>query len=51
MNRRAHESLHVIGACSGRYYSGGYPVYLVGNCLGRNMTFGYQVIKEIAGEA
>ena len=45
------EGLYAIGTCSGRYYSGNYPVYLVGNCLGRNMTFGYQVIKEIAGEA
>lgn len=42
--------LYAIGTCSGSYYSGNYPVYLVGNCLGRNMTFGYQVIKEIAGD-
>ncbi len=44
------EGLYAIGTCSGRYYNSNYPVYLVGNCLGRNMTFGYQVIKEIAGE-
>ena len=44
------EGLYAIGTCSGRYYSGNYPVYLVGNCLGRNMTFGYYVIKELAGE-
>ena len=42
--------LYAVGTCSGSYYSGNYPVYLVGNCLGRNMTFGYQVIKEIAGD-
>lgn len=41
------EGLYAIGTCSGRYYAGNYPVYLVGNCLGRNTTFGYQVIKEI----
>lgn len=45
------EGLYAIGTCSGRYYSGNYPVYLVGNCLGRNMTFGYYVIKVLAGEA
>ena len=44
------EGLYAIGTCSGRYYSGNYPVYLVGNCLGRNMTFGYYVIKQLAGE-
>ena len=44
------EGLYAIGTCSGRYYSGNYPVYLVGNCLGRNMTFGYYVIKVLAGE-
>ena len=41
--------LYAIGTCSGRYYSGNYPVYLVGNCLGRNMTFGWWVIQEITG--
>lgn len=46
----AIDGLYAIGTCSGSYYSGNYPVFLVGNCLGRNMTFGYQVIKEIAGE-
>lgn len=49
-NEEPIEGLYAIGTCSGRYYSGNYPVYLVGNCLGRNMTFGYYVIKELAGE-
>ena len=44
------EGLYAVGTCSGRYYSGNYPVYLVGNCLGRNTTFGWYVINEIAGE-
>ncbi len=49
-NEEPIPGLYAIGTCSGRYYSDNYPVYLVGNCLGRNMTFGYYVIKVIAGE-
>ncbi|WP_139650809.1 FAD-binding protein [Raoultibacter phocaeensis] len=44
------EGLYAVGTCSGSYYSGNYPVYLVGNCLGRNMTFGRHAVRFIAGE-
>ncbi len=49
-NEEPIEGLYAIGTCSGRYYSGNYPVYLVGNCLGRNTTFGYVVMRELNGE-
>ncbi|MEG0756835.1 MAG: FAD-binding protein, partial [Raoultibacter sp.] len=44
------EGLHAVGTCSGSYYSGNYPVYIVGNCLGRNMTFGRHAVRYLAGD-
>lgn len=44
------EGLHAVGTCSGSYYSGNYPVYIVGNCLGRNMTFGRYAVRFLAGD-
>lgn len=44
------EGLFAVGTCSGSYYSGNYPVYLVGNCLGRQMTFGRHAVRFLAGE-
>ena len=44
------EGLHAVGTCSGSYYSGNYPVYLVGNCLGRQMTFGRHAVRYLAGD-
>ncbi len=44
------EGLHAVGTCSGSYYSGNYPVYIVGNCLGRQMTFGRYAVRYLEGE-
>lgn len=44
------EGLHAVGTCSGSFYSGNYPVYVVGDCLGRNMTFGRYSVRFLAGE-
>ena len=49
-NEQPIEGLHAVGTCSGSYYSGNYPVYLVGNCLGRQMTFGRHAVRYLAGE-
>lgn len=50
VNDEPIEGLYAVGTCSGSYYSGNYPVYLVGNCLGRNMTFGRHSVRILAGE-
>lgn len=44
------EGLCAVGTCSGSYYSGNYPVYLVGNCLGRQMTFGRHAVRFLSGD-
>ncbi len=44
------EGLHAVGTCSGSYYAGNYPVYIVGNCLGRQMTFGRYAVRYLEGE-
>ncbi len=44
------EGLHAVGTCSGNYYAGNYPVYIVGNCLGRQMTFGRYAVRYLEGE-
>ena len=46
----AIEGLHAVGTCSGSYYAGNYPVYLVGNCLGRQVTFGRYAARFLAGD-
>lgn len=43
------EGLHAVGTCSGSYYAGNYPVYIVGNCLGRQMTFGRYAVRYLEG--
>lgn len=43
------EGLHAVGTCSGSFYSGNYPVYIVGDCLGRNTTFGRYSVRYLAG--
>lgn len=48
-NAQPIEGLYAVGTCSGSYYSGNYPVYLVGNCLGRQMTFGRHAVLHIEG--
>lgn len=49
-NENPIEGLLAVGTCSGSYYSGNYPVYLVGNCLGRQMTFGRHAVRYLAGD-
>lgn len=44
------EGLHAVGTCSGSFYSGNYPVYIVGDCLGRNTTFGRYSVRYLAGQ-
>lgn len=44
------EGLHAVGTCSGNYYAGNYPVYIVGNCLGRQMTFGRYAVRYLEGD-
>ncbi len=44
------EGLYAAGTCSGSFYSGNYPVYLVGNCMGRNITFGRHAVRHLAGD-
>jgi fumarate reductase flavoprotein subunit len=44
------EGLFAVGTCSGSYYAGNYPVYLVGNCLGRQVTFGRYAVRYLAGD-
>lgn len=44
------EGLHAVGTCSGSYYAGNYPVYIVGNSLGRQMTFGRYAVRYLEGD-
>ncbi len=48
--RKAIKGLYAVGTCSGSYYAGNYPVYLVGNCLGRQVTFGRYAARHIMGD-
>lgn len=48
--RNPIEGLCAVGTCSGSYYSGNYPVYLVGNCLGRQVTFARHAVRFLAGD-
>lgn len=42
--------LYAIGDCSGSFFSGNYPEYLVGVAVGRTVTQGRHVIRKIAGD-
>lgn len=44
------EGLYAIGDCSGSYFSGNYPEYLIGAALGRTLTQGRHVVRKLAGE-
>lgn len=44
------DGLHAVGTCSGSFYAGNYPVYIVGDCLGRNTTFGRYAVRYLAGQ-
>lgn len=48
--RKPIKGLYAVGTCSGSYYAGNYPVYLVGNCLGRQVTFGRYAARHAAGD-
>ncbi len=49
-DRKPIKGLYAVGTCSGSYYAGNYPVYLVGNCLGRQITFGRYAARHAAGD-
>ncbi|MBL6464017.1 MAG: FAD-binding protein, partial [Senegalimassilia sp.] len=49
-SRKPIKGLYAVGTCSGSYYAGNYPVYLVGNCLGRQVTFGRYAARHAAGD-
>ncbi len=44
------DGLYVIGDCSGSYFSGNYPEYVIGAALGRTLTQGRHVVRKFAGE-
>lgn len=44
------DGLYVIGDCSGSYFSGNYPEYVIGAALGRTLTEGRHVVRKFAGE-
>ncbi len=44
------EGLYAIGDCSGSYFSGNYPEYLIGAAAGRTLTQGRHVVRLLAGD-
>lgn len=44
------EGLFAAGDCSGSFYSGNYPVYIVGDACGRTLTFGRHAVRYICGD-
>lgn len=44
------EGLYCVGDCSGSFFSGNYPEYLVGVACGRTLTEGRYAVKAILGE-
>lgn len=44
------EGLYAVGDCSGSFFSGNYPEYLIGVACGRTLTEGRHVIRKIAGD-
>ncbi len=49
-NRQLIEGLYSVGDCSGSYFSGNYPEFIVGAALGRTLTQGRYAVKAILGE-
>lgn len=43
------EGLYAAGDCSGSFFSGNYPEYLIGIACGRSMTFGRHAINHMMG--
>lgn len=48
--RQVVEGLYSIGDCSGSFFSGNYPEYIVGVAVGRTLTEGRYAVKAILGE-
>ena len=46
---RPIEGLFAVGDCSGSYFSGNYPEYIIGAALGRTLTEGRHVVRKVAG--
>ncbi|MBQ9662683.1 MAG: FAD-binding protein [Oscillospiraceae bacterium] len=44
------EGLYCVGDCSGSFFSGNYPEYLVGCTVGHTLTEGRYAVKAILGE-
>lgn len=44
------EGLYAVGDCSGNFFSGNYPEYLVGCACGRTLTYARHVVRLIAGD-
>lgn len=44
------EGLYAVGDCSGSFFGGNYPKYLIGVACGRTLTEGRHVIRKIAGD-
>jgi len=49
-NHKVIDGLYCVGDCSGSFFSGNYPEYLVGVAVGRTMTQGRYAVKAILGE-
>ncbi len=49
-NRKVIEGLYSVGDCSGSYFSGNYPEFIVGAAVGRTLTQGRYAVKAILGE-
>lgn len=49
-NNQVIEGLYAAGDCSGDFFSGNYPEYIIGVAVGRTMTFGRHVARLIAGD-
>jgi fumarate reductase flavoprotein subunit len=49
-DRTPLEGLYAVGDCSGSFFSGNYPEYLVGVACGRTMTEARHVVRRLAGD-
>lgn len=49
-NAQPIEGLYAVGDCSGSFFSGNYPEYLIGVACDRTLTEGHHVVRKLAGE-
>lgn len=49
-NNQVIEGLYAAGDCSGGFFSGNYPEYIIGVAVGRTITFGRHVARLLAGD-